>query len=340
MSDAFERESAAFLRENGIDPAVGLEKLAGGANNRVYRIRGERDLVLKRYFQREGDHRDRFAAERHFYETAWGCDVRRAPEPIAWCRESRLGLFEHVDGRRLEPGEVGRDQVDQAIALVVEVNARASEAQLEAAPVAAEACMHVEEYHECVERRLARLDAMKPASDMESQAAEFVRSQLRPAWERIDARMREDADHEYSDARTGLPLSEQCLSPSDFGFHNAIQQPDGELRFFDFEYAGMDDPAKLVCDFFCQPAVPAPLEHWDRFVEGLQALRRWDDCFADRARWALPACRIKWVCIMLNEFVRSERARREFALSAEEMEQRQAAQLEKARQALAAAQAT
>ncbi len=334
MSDAFEQESQAFLRENGIDPAAGLEKLAGGANNQVYRIRGERDVVLKRYFQREGDHRDRFAAEHHFYETAWGGGVKRIPEPIAWSREARLGLFAHVDGRTLEPGEVGLEQVEQAIALVVEINSRATEEQLESAPIAAEACMHVEEYHECVERRLARLEAISPSTDAEAEAAGFVRARLRPAWEQIDARMRAAADHEYSDCRTGLPLSEQCLSPSDFGFHNALQQPDGDLRFFDFEYAGMDDPAKLVCDFFCQPAVPAPLEHWDRFVDGLKELRRWDECFPARAQWALPACRIKWVCIMLNEFVRSEMARREFSLSPDELAQRQEAQLQKARKAL------
>jgi len=334
MSDAFRQEAAAFLREKGIDPVAGLEKLAGGANNQVYRIRGERDVVLKRYFQREGDHRDRFAAEHHFYQTAWGGGVKRIPEPIAWSPEAKLGLFEHVEGRSLAPGEVGLEQVEQAIALVVEVNSRATEEQLESAPIAAEACMHVGEYHECVERRLARLEAMSPDTDAEAEAAAFVRGQLRPAWKQIDARMREEADHEYSDARTGLPLSEQCLSPSDFGFHNALQQPDGELRFFDFEYSGMDDPAKLVCDFFCQPALPAPPEHWDRFVAGLQELRRWDECFPARARWAMPACRIKWVCIMLNEFVRSEMARREFSLSAEEVTQRQEAQLKKARKAL------
>ena len=26
-----------------------------------------------------------------------------------------------------------------------------------------------------------------------------------------------------------------------------------KLFFFDFEYAGMDDPAKLISDFICQP---------------------------------------------------------------------------------------
>ena len=56
------------------------------------------------------------------------------------------------------------------------------------------------------------------------------------------------------------PLGEadRVVSPSDFGFHNALRTEDGRLAFLDFEYAGWDDPAKLVCDFELQPAVPAP----------------------------------------------------------------------------------
>src|SRR6185503_11886129 len=46
------------------------------------------------------------------------------------------------------------------------------------------------------------------------------------------------------------------LSPSDFGYHNAVLADDETVRFFDFEYAGWDDPAKLVCDFFNQVEVP------------------------------------------------------------------------------------
>ena len=63
-----------------------------------------------------------------------------------------------------------------------------------------------------------------------------------------------------------LDPADRCVSPSDFGFHNALREPSGRLRFIDFEYAGWDDPAKLVCDFFCQPAVPAPAGAFDRFA--------------------------------------------------------------------------
>ena len=47
-----------------------------------------------------------------------------------------------------------------------------------------------------------------------------------------------------------LPKETRCLSPSDFGFHNALLEATGKLRFVDFEYAGWDDPAKTGVRLF------------------------------------------------------------------------------------------
>ena len=47
----------------------------------------------------------------------------------------------------------------------------------------------------------------------------------------------------------------QVLSPSDFGFHNAILKESGDLVFLDFEYFGRDDPVKLMADFIWHPGM-------------------------------------------------------------------------------------
>jgi hypothetical protein len=132
-----------------------------------------------------------------------------------------------------------------------------------------------------------------------------------------------------------LAPAQRCLSPSDFGFHNAILAPDDRLRFLDFEYAGWDDPAKLVCDFFCQPTLAVNRRHWDMFLSSLATWSGADPGLPGRARLLFPAYQIKWCCIMLNEFVRSEEARRQFAAGAELPIERKASQLANARQALA-----
>jgi hypothetical protein len=102
------------------------------------------------------------------------------------------------------------------------------------------------------------------------------------------------------------------------------------LVFLDFEYAGRDDPAKLVTDFFCQPQVPIPLAYRDRFLARLGL----DQPALARCELLLDACRVKWACILLNDFLPVGAARRAFA-QAGEREARCAAQLEEAKAMLA-----
>jgi hypothetical protein len=155
-----------------------------------------------------------------------------------------------------------------------------------------------------------------------------VRDEVTPAGRDLLAAVRARAGEE---GRRRLPEDERILSPSDFGFHNALEDG-GTIRFFDFEYAGWDDPAKMVCDFFCQPRVPVPIAYWRDFTEGAglraDAIRR--------AELLLPAYRLKWCCILLNDFLPEGRARREFAGGAAPDEARLASQLAKSRRALAA----
>src|SRR5581483_8682124 len=74
-----------FLREHGFPGAPEITAVRGGANNRVYRVESShRVAAVKQYFQTAADSRDRFGAERAFYQFAWGHGIRRTPEPLAW----------------------------------------------------------------------------------------------------------------------------------------------------------------------------------------------------------------------------------------------------------------
>jgi len=308
-----------------------LQPLPGGANNRVYRVRGENfDGVLKAYFQNPADPRDRFRAEHAFYELLARHGISRTPEPLGWDTQHHLGLFSFVEGRKLRLDEVDEQAVGQALEFIVAVNRARSAADVGSIPVASEACFSIAEHLATVERRLKRLQNIAPASEIDRAASDFVRDELNPAWKQI---------HEIISRESGtivvneLPRSGRCLSPSDFGFHNALLTEDG-LKFFDFEYAGWDDPAKLVCDFFCQPELPVDPGLWNEVVGRLAATLNPDPGFVERARRLVPAYQIKWCCILLNDFLASDQTRREFALG-KSGAPRQAAQLHKARQALA-----
>ncbi len=317
-----------LLESMGIAGPVQFVPLPGGANNRVFRVtHAGGEFVVKSYFQHPGDTRDRFGAERAFYELINAQDITSAPKLLGWVPEHRLGLFEFLPGRKMTPDEVSLGMVEQALVFLAQLNATRDHLAAAKVPIASEACFSVAEHLSTVERRVVRLDTIDPISTMDRDAVAFVAQELKPAWQCIRSRIESKVG---SDSTSQLPRSNWCLSPSDFGFHNAMLAPDGRLRFFDFEYAGWDDPAKLACDFFCQPQLPVSLAQWDHFVITLARSLNSRETFPERARLLLDAYRLKWCCIMLNDFLLPSRARRDFA----GLEDRTAHQLTKARAAL------
>ncbi len=327
-----------FLAEHGFPADPVCRRAPGGANNHVVYLRAtDRDLLLKSYFHAPNDPRDRFGAERAFYGWGWSQGIRCIPEPLAWSESRRLGLFECVPGEPLTCAEISTNEIAQAVEFLRQLNANRHWPEAASVPIAAEACFSLAEHVERIAVRVKRLAALEPASPVDHEAAGFVTSELVPRWNSIRAAILDDAlASPERDAPLPAPL--RCLSPSDFGFHNALLPDDGQIRFLDFEYAGWDDPAKLVCDFFCQPRIPVPRVHWSLFVDDLDASLGWKGGLAARAGLLLPAYRLKWCCIILNEFLRSDLRRREFARgTAAELEDLKAVQLRKAREYFAAA---
>ena len=322
---------AAFLREHGVTGEVQLLPMPGGANNRVYRVpRPDGDWVLKCYFQNPHDPRDRFGAEQAFYEWLSARNLCRTPEPLAWSAEQRLGLFTLVPGRKLQPEEVTAARVQEALDFVADLNTSRHLSAAQTLSIASEACFSLGEHLACVDRRLTRLQQIPVPEPVDQEAANFIAKDLGPTWQRLRVAICESAAQSGSRLDTPLAQADRCLSPSDFGFHNTLLAPDGRLRFFDFEYAGWDDPAKLVCDFFCQPELPAPHDQWQASLDQLHSRLRADAALPVRARLLWPAYQIKWCCIMLNEFLHSEQTRRNFAAGAEVSNVRKARQLTKA----------
>jgi hypothetical protein len=111
-----------------------------------------------------------------------------------------------------------------------------------------------------------------------------------------------------------------------------------QLKFIDFEYSGWDDPAKTVCDFFCQPDVTVPMKFFDRVSRAFVEDSSDPEFHLRRIALLLPVYRVKWCCIMLNEFLPVGSRRRSFAKDPASQEQRRATQLQKVRRALDAIQ--
>jgi hypothetical protein len=122
------------------------------------------------------------------------------------------------------------------------------------------------------------------------------------------------------------------LSPSDFGLHNALRGKDGQLRFIDFEYFGWDDPVKLVSDTAIHPGSNFAEGSRQLLVERLSREFEADDpTFAARRDALYPVFGMIWCLIILNDYLPDSRSMRVFAIRRNELEERLAGQLDKAR---------
>jgi hypothetical protein len=308
--------AATLLAKAGLGGRVlGLTRLAGGRNNRVFRV--DRDsgppLALKLYHHDPRDPRDRLGAEWAFLDYATRvCGLSKVPAPLARDAAQHAALYGWLPGARV--AAVGQHEAQAAIGFIAALNSAAARSAAAALAPASEACFTLDQHRATVARRVARLvGGLDPAAPHAEAAASFVADRLAPAWARIEATLPADA----------APAA-WIVSPSDFGFHNALVDADGGVGFLDFEYAGRDDPAKLVCDMVCQPDLPVPMAFWTAIRDAIAPAA------AARCEALLPAYRIKWACIILNDFLATDAARRDFAEGADRAS-RCAAQLAKAR---------
>ena len=137
----------ALAASAGIGAVRAVAPMAGGANNRVFRVEAEAGaFLLKSYFRHPDDPRDRLGTEFAFSRFAWANGVRCVPQPLASDPAAGLGLFEFVFGRSLQNTVAGEPAVDQAIDFFRTLNHARHDPAAAALPPASEACFSLDDH--------------------------------------------------------------------------------------------------------------------------------------------------------------------------------------------------
>ena len=309
-----------------------MQPLSASGNNRVFTVQSDSEkMALKWYFNDAEDTRDRLGAEYAFLEHAWQMGIRCIPRPIAKESSENLALYEFVEGTKIDASQVNKNLVQQAATFLTALNSSESRVAGSALSPASEACFSVADHFLMVDARLAKLDSMPVESAVEEQALELVK-RMNDLWEHTKTDLLLGYESLGISLETVLSNEDRCLSPSDFGFHNALLRPDGSVCFIDFEYAGWDDPAKAVGDFFSHPGVAVPHTEFETFMA--KVLKPFDHAeeMVKRVRLLEPIFQIKWCCIILNEFLPIAAKRRQFADPSTDTHSRKERQLLKATQ--------
>lgn len=298
-----------FCNRCGVSSPFDTERIRAGRNSEVLLLRNQQgQWILKHYYQHVSDRRDRLGTEFGFLAFLQDSGVCGVPRPLGADRDLGCGLYSFLPGTR--PGAIASAHISQAAGFVREINQHRRSASAQRLPKAADACVSWQDHLNLTESRLSQLLATTPTVQLDFEAHSFVRHQLLAYW----AELKSKISREVALGELAGPLTsgDQIISPSDFGFHNTLEN-EGRLSFVDFEYAGWDDPAKLICDFICQPELPVSAGQGSQFQNELLLDMPDSDGVGHRVKYLLPVHRVKWCCIMLNEFKLEDRKRRSHA---------------------------
>ena len=314
-----------------------LERIGGGRNSRVFRVETpqSRSYAMKVYYRHDTDARDRLGTEFGAFSFLWQCGLRQVPQPIVADPKRGCAIYEFVEGERFSGNQVAARDIDEATDLICTLKSLRAHPESQKFGPASEASFSINGIVENVRQRQRRLCGAQTTPAALSALNSFLSGEFAPAFGKIQqwslahiqpAQIRNDQE---------IPVSERTLSPSDFGFHNALRRRGGQIVFLDFEYFGWDDPAKLVSDFLLHPAMEISTELKrrlaSRVLDGFAENRQ----LKPRIEAVYPLFGLKWCLIILNEFLPADLQRREFAQGAElDREEVQMKQLEKARRML------
>lgn len=312
-------------------PADVAERIGNGRNSRVYRVRfGREEYAAKFYFGSTADGRDRLTSEFSALEFLGRHGIRAIPQPLRADPQRQVALYSFVGGMSVDAHSVSSDDIEQLLTFVNDLRQIGDDPEARTLPPAAEAFFTVAGMVGSVRGRLKRLQACRGDGPVFDALDRFLKDAFSPALDRFAARAQAADLGE-------LEWPYRTLSPSDFGFHNALRAPDGRLTFLDFEYFGWDDPAKMLSDAQLHPKMQLAADHKLRLAGGFDGIFGADPDWRRRIELLYPLFALKWCMILLNEFRPDQAARRRYVdQERERIEEIRGRQLEAAEALLAA----
>ena len=275
-----------------------LVSLHGGINNHVFSCeigtKASERFVIKGYAPKLGL-TDRMKAEVEFLRYAEQVAPHYIPKLLAEDYDQRCVVLEFIDGQSYCPGISPPEQaIIQAGDFFRLLNADKLLAKKYIQQSAADGFLSLTEHLHHVQGRLNQLLTDHLPKHLGA-VAHTLLQQIRRDFDEVADRTKKLIDK--GEVQDHIDPDNCCVSPSDFGFHNAFQCASG-VKFFDFEFAGWDDVAKTMVDFILQPRVPvAPLLANLFYRYGIQLPCK---ALTDRTLVLGPILRIKWLCIMLS----------------------------------------
>ena len=221
-----------------------FEIIRSGVNSLSWKIKNDNEsFFLKKYINKPGDDRDRLATEKEILNLLNSQNIKNIPKIICFSKKYNWIILSWIEGNPIKnPNYEDWEGLLDFLASIQQIKKKDISFKIENA---SESFFDIFSHAKFIKFRIKNFlqnldDTSQPL------IINWIEEKLLKV---VDIYLSERIYNIESIARI---KHSAILSQSDIGFHNAIKCR-GKLYFFDFEYAGWDDPYKQYTDLVIQP---------------------------------------------------------------------------------------
>ena len=285
------------LTSLGFKKIQNIKEIKYGINSDVFKFKAQGiNLVVKQY-KHKGN--SRIKREKLFYEYLKKINNKNIATPLIFSLKKNLSVYPCISGSKIK--KINNKHIKKLSNFINKINNKKISIMI---PKAVDGIQDRKDHLKLCKKKINQLKKVKIDSLIQKDFSDFLKKNLIPKFWEIKKNF--DLKVKKVLPKMKLKKEEMIISPSDFGFHNVINK-NNKLFFIDFEYAGLDDPIKLICDFYCQPDQFINTKQKKIFLETLSLKHHDSNKLNSYINLFLPFHRLKWCCIILNIFKDSKR---------------------------------
>ncbi|TAK78054.1 MAG: aminoglycoside phosphotransferase family protein [Gammaproteobacteria bacterium] len=286
------------LKESLNCQKIQLLKKQGGGNSCVFCVEADGKKWAVKTYPPDSTRRNRLSIELMTYQFLNQHQISAVPSLKAHSESERWLIMDWVEGE--SPWDYTVADIEQAVQFIRAIASLNSSPEAITLPLASEACLSLVILTNQIQQRVQRLVS---SAEHHEGLHDFLFKTFQPTFEYYQQRAIKGYHEHHLAPEAELAQSKRSLIPADFGFHNSIRDETGKLYFIDFDYFGWDDPVKLLADTLWHPKMALTQQQKKQFIQAFAEIYQNDSSFFTRFHYLFPLLGVRWVLILLNEFI-------------------------------------
>jgi hypothetical protein len=278
-------------------------KLCRGVNSISYIVKENEDKYFLKIYKKDNFNKfNRINSEIKFISYLSKNNFSNIPKIKSFDYQDKWILLHWLDGEKIK--EIRKEYVEKLLLFLIKIQRKKIKSNLIDMPNACESCFSLVKHKELIQTKISTtINHIKSLEKVDNNLSRKINEELNNKIYLIDEIYQKNNNKELWNYE--LNFNQKCLSPSDVGFHNILLS-NNSLTFFDFEFAGFDDPCKLIVDLILQPDFSIPSEYIYLMNKLVDVLKSDIPNFKERLEIIFQLYLIKWFCIIFNPLIKKD----------------------------------